>query len=485
MSDLKDKIERELKKSGADYYFTPLPASLPLDVASHADYLKISQSQALATLLYRTEKGLVAVQRGADRKIDEAKLRKLLGVKNLVMAKTEDLAKLGVEPGLVPLTGMGLPYFMDRNMIDLDYVYGGSGAREFNLRVNPGDLQRLNKAVVADLTVAEAGKAGRKRRVYAGMRPTGYLHVGNYLGSAKGMIALQERGDLDCFYQVVVYHGITTPYDKETYQKNIRNVFIDYLAAGLDPKKSHISVQLEENILLSYLFSTIYPVSRLEDLPTYKEKKAQHPDYVNIGLLYYPVLMAADILLYKGELVPTGIDQEPHIEVTREIARKFNAMFGEMFPEPKRFDTPGRYVPSLLGGGKMSKSVEGSYISLTDDLATIKAKLAKAVTDEGKGEKFPEEGPAAHLVTFVELFQGHDRAMQYKEMYKTTGIRYGDLKAELAEAIYKELAPIQERRKYYEDHPDEVDQILAEGKEYAKKIADETLAEVREKMGLV
>lgn len=236
---------------------------------------------------------------------------------------------------------------------------------------------------------------------------------------------------------------------------------------------------------MSYFLSTIYQVSRLEDLPTYKDKKIQFPEYVNLGLLYYPVLMAADILLYKAELVPVGIDQEPHLEVAREIARKFNAMFGETFPEPKRFDTPGRYVPSLLGEGKMSKSVEGSYISLTDDLETVKNKLAKAVTDSGKGEKFPETGPAANLVTLVELFEGHDRAQQYREEYKVSGIKYQVLKDELAKAIFEELEPIQERRKYFEAHPEVVDQILAQGKEYASKIARETLAEVREKMGLI
>ncbi len=324
-----------------------------------------------------------------------------------------------------------------------------------------------------------------KKRVYAGMRPTGYLHVGNYLGSAKGMIELQNQPDLDCIFQVVTLHGITTPYDKETFQKNVYSVVLDYLGAGLDPKKCHIGVQLEEDILLSYYLGTIYPVSRLEDLPTYKDKKAQHPDYVNMGLLYYPVLMTADILLYKGELVPVGIDQEPHIEVAREIARKFNSMFGQTFPEPKRFDTPGRYVPSLSGEGKMSKSVEGSYIALSDDFETIKAKIAKIPTDAGKGEKFPTEGTVVNFVNFFELFLGHDRAMQLKLEYKETGLRYGDLKKELAEAVYEELKPIQERRRYYEEHPEEVKQILSDGREYAKKIADETLKEVREKMGLV
>lgn len=323
-----------------------------------------------------------------------------------------------------------------------------------------------------------------KKRVFAGMRPTSRLHLGNYLGVAKGMIALQEKSDLDCIFGVMIYHAITTPYNPKELPGDTRAVVLDYLAAGLDPKKCHLMIQSEEHLYLAYLLSTIYQVTRLEDLPTYKEKKVQHPDYVNMGLLYYPVLMAADILLYKAVSVPIGKDQEPHLEVAREIARKFNAMFGETFPEPQSYKTAAQYVPSLLGEGKMSKSVEGSYINLTDNLEIIKEKLAKVTTDEGKGEKFPDSGPLANLITFVELFEGHDRAMQYRQDYKMIGLKYKSLKDELAESIFKELAPIQERRKYYEEHPQEVERILEEGKNYAKKIADETLKEVREKMGL-
>lgn len=324
-----------------------------------------------------------------------------------------------------------------------------------------------------------------KKRVFSGIRATGKLHLGNYLGAVKGMLDLQDKDD--CIYGVVDLHTITTPYDPKTFQNNIREVILDYLGAGLDPKKCHLIIQsaLRAELLeLAYYFGTIYQVSRLEDLPTYKEKKAQYPDYVNMGLLYYPVLMAADILLYKAVSVPIGQDQEPHLEVAREMARKFNSMFGQTFPEPQSYKTSAQYVPSLLGEGKMSKSVEGSYIALTDDLPTIKAKLAKAPTDSGKGEKFPAEGPAANIMTFVELFEGHDRAMQYREMYKGAGIKYYGLKEELAEAIYKGLKPIQERRKYFEDRPEEVDKILADGAAYAQKIARETLVEVREKMGL-
>lgn len=486
MNNLKNDIEKKLKNAGADYSFTPIPESLPLDVASHAAYLKISMSQALATLLYRTDKGIVAVQRGADRKVDEAKLRELLGVKKLEMAKKQDLEELGVESGLVPLTGLDIPFYMDKVMMELGYVYGGSGAREFNLKIDPSDLQRINNAVVSEFTDQEVDVSNGKRRVFAGLRPTSELHVGNYLGSMKGMVELQDRLEFDCIFGVMDLHAIIVPYDAKDLQNQNRGVVLNLLGAGLDPKKCHLVIQSQlapEHTELAYYLASKYPFSRLEDLPTYKDKKATYPNDVNVGLYYYPVLMAADILAYNAEYVPVGLDQEPHLEVAREMARNINRIFGTSLVEPKRFDTPGRNVPSIVGDGKMSKS-KGGTILLTDSLEQIQAILAKATTDSGKGEKFPVEGPAANFVNFAELFLGHDRAMQLREEYKTTGLRYGDLKKELAEAIYKELKPIQERRKYFEEHPEEVDQILLEGREYAKNIADETLREVREKMGL-
>lgn len=326
-----------------------------------------------------------------------------------------------------------------------------------------------------------------KKFVFSGCRPTGKLHLGNYLGAVAGMIDLQNREDLDCLYCVVDLHGITTPYDPKTYQSGVRSVVLDYLGAGLDPKKCHIIAQSQlraEHLELAYYFATIFPVSRTEDLPTYKDKKLQHPDYVNVGLLYYPILMAADIALYKGELVPVGIDQEPHIEFAREVVRKFNQVYGQTFPEPKRFDTPGRYVPSLTGQGKMSKSIEGSYVALSDDLEIIKKKIAKMPTDSGKGI-LEENSPAFNFFKMIGLFENEEREEELGKLYETEGVRYGELKVELAEAIYKKLEPIQEKRKYYESHPEEVDKILVEGEEYARAIAKKTLEEVRKKMGLV
>ena len=329
-----------------------------------------------------------------------------------------------------------------------------------------------------------------KKRVYSGIRATGRLHLGNYFGAVKGMLTLQDK--YDCIFSVVDLHTITVPYDSSTLQSSVREIIIDYLAAGLDPKKCHLEIQskVPQHTELAYLLSTIYPVSRLEHLPTYKDKKAQYPKYINMGLLYYPVLMAADVLLYKGELVPVGIDQEPHLEVMREIARKFNSMFGQTFPEPQRFnpsaDGDGEYVPSLAGAGKMSKSIEGSYINLTDDLETIKKRLAGAPTDSGTvGGELPKTGGIANLFTLLKLFKLDKEYIKFEQDYKTKKIRYSELKEVLTQAIFKELKPFQKKRKEFLENPKLVDSIIEEGQGKCSEVAEETMKEVRKKMGII
>lgn len=364
-----------------------------------------------------------------------------------------------------------------------------------------------------------------KQRVLSGMRPTGRLHLGNYLGAAKGMLALQNDPNYETYFTVVDIHATTTPYDAATLRQQAREVYIDYLSVGLDPKKSAITIQSDLADLitqLAFYFSSVVSVARMQHLPTFKEKVKQYPENVTMALLNYPILMAADILIYKAGMVPVGIDQEPHIEVAREIARKMNAAYGMDFPEPQRFATAGEYVPSLTGLGKMSKSVEGSYINLTDSLEEIKSKLAKVPTDSGKGEirvdpsaakrrtgalraqddlldskslsskssqyhdsvsGNPSVGVGA-LMQLVELFQGSERREVHEQAYQGEGLRYGEVKAELAEAIFKELEPIQQKRKELEAQPEYVNRVITEGAEKARLVATQTVKEVREKMGL-
>ena len=323
-----------------------------------------------------------------------------------------------------------------------------------------------------------------KKRVYSGIRATGRLHLGNYFGAVKGMMELQD--EYDCVFSVVDLHTITTPYDPKTLKQSVKDVILDYLAVGLDPEKCLIEIQskVPEHTELAFLLSTIYSVARLEDLPTYKDKKAQHPKYVNMGLLFYPVLMAADIMLYKGDLVPVGKDQEPHIEVTREIARKFNSMFGDTFPEPESFRTKGEYVPSLTGEGKMSKTDAGSFINLIDDLEIIKKKISTVPTDSGEvGGGVPESGGIATLFSLFRLFNREDLHIKYTQEYKNKTIRYSDLKSELVDVIFDELKPIQDRRAEIEGSFDLNDMIINHTK-ICREVASQTLDEVKQKMGL-
>jgi tryptophanyl-tRNA synthetase len=339
------------------------------------------------------------------------------------------------------------------------------------------------------------------------MRASGRLHLGNYFGGAKGMVSLQENGDYETFYMVANLHGITTPFDPGKLKTNTKEVVLDYLASGLDPEKSVIFLQSDLADLhaqLAFYLSGAITVARMQHLPTFKEKVKQYPENVTMALLNYPVLMAADILLYKADIVPVGIDQEPHIEVAREIARKMNEKYGLNFPEPKRFTVEGgESIPGLTGEGKMSKSVEGSYILLTDELEIIKSRLASTPTDSGRGDVkegyyFSEEAMklaknpddlepsvgVGTLMTLVEMFQGKDKRNEYNDQYQESGLKYQALKEELAGAIYEELKPIQEKRKKFESDPELVDKILEEGAKKARRVAEETVAEVKEKMGL-
>jgi tryptophanyl-tRNA synthetase len=324
-----------------------------------------------------------------------------------------------------------------------------------------------------------------KKRVLSGIRASGRLHVGNYMGAIKGMLELQNNPDYETFYMVADMHALTTPYKPEDLAISRSEVVLDYLAAGLDPQKSVIFRQSDSiHAELAYYLSSVVTVARMQHLPTFKEKVKQFPENSSMALLNYPVLMAADILAYKADAVPVGDDQLPHLEVAREIARKMNEQYGMDFPEPQQFQSAGHYVPSLTGEGKMSKSVEGSYIAMSDNLEEIKNKLARVPTDGGQGNTVPTEGGVNTLLVLVELFEGIDKRKYYEGLYTSSGIKYADLKPELAQVIFNTLLPLQERRKEFESDMDRITEILMEGGAHAKSICRYTLNQVKEQMGL-
>ena len=320
-----------------------------------------------------------------------------------------------------------------------------------------------------------------KKRVLSGIRATGRLHLGNYFGAVKGMLDLQDSPDYQTLYMVADVHTITTPYHVEELKKNRREVIIDYLAAGLDPEKSIIFLQSDvpEHLELAFYFSSVVTIARMQHLPTYKDKVKQYPKDNTMALLNYPVLMAADILVYKAVLVPVGIDQEPHLEVAREIARKMNEKYGTDFPEPKRFSTKGEYVPSLKGEGKMSKTVEGSYIGLDDDPVKVYRKIKSMPTVTKAGGEM-NEGVRA-LFTLAELFIPNQMS-RYKKEYSDGILQFDGFKDEIASAVVKILKPIQESRTKITD--EEVDKVINEGARKARTIATETVKMVKAAIGL-
>lgn len=332
-------------------------------------------------------------------------------------------------------------------------------------------------------------------RIFSGIRPSSKLHLGNYLGAIKSWIELQDKPDTEqAIFAVVDYHGITTPFDPEKYPKQVMDTVLDFLAAGIDPKKSLLMRQshVPQHTEFAWIFNTITPVSWLDRLPTYREQLEKSPKYNNMGLLDYPVLMAADILIYKSNLVPVGEDQLPHIDLANEIAKKFNSMFGETFTSVKPHMAEGARIMSLQDPTKkMSKTPStGSgqagddYIALSDAPDMIREKIKKAITDSGKEVIFDLEKKSAisNLITIYHLLS-LESVKDIERKYD--GKNYVEFKNDLAEVVVDFLKPFQEKRKELEDNLIYVENVLKESEEKATLIASGTLPEVKQKMGLI
>ena len=321
-----------------------------------------------------------------------------------------------------------------------------------------------------------------KKRILSGMRPTGKLHIGHYVGALENWIKLQD--EYQSYHLIADYHVLTTNLNTDDIYDNTIEMLIDWLASGLDPVKSPIfrQSQIKEHTELHLIFSMLITTNRLERNPTVKDQvRDLHIDQVIYGHLGYPVLQSADILLYKGEAVPVGGDQVPHVEITREIARKFNSQYGEVFPEPDALLTRFARLVGLDGNAKMSKSLNNTIL-LSDDPETVKTKLRKAVTDPNKVRRGDPGNPDICLV-----FSYH-RKFNIKEVSEVeNGCRSGalgcfDCKMNCASKISEFLEPIIEKRKFYEDKPDLVKDILSDGEKRGKAEAVKTMAEVRDKM---
>ena len=319
-----------------------------------------------------------------------------------------------------------------------------------------------------------------RMRILSGMRPTGRFHLGNYLGAAQNWVNLQDQ--YECFYFVADYHALTTEPDGHSVESKIFDLTADLIAVGLDPKRSVIYQQskVPEVAELALLLSMVTPLSWVLRTPTFKEMVKRHPDNVNLGLLAYPVLQGADIIIVKGEGVPVGKDQLPHLELIREVVRKFNRSYSPVFPEPRALLTESPLIRGTDGKQRMSKTV-GNIVGVTDEPAVIRKQVQSMVTDVKRAYMTQPGHPrTCNVCAFYKFF--FDDWQHYWDLCRKAQIGCGEKKKLLAERMIELFRPFRETRA--ELTPDKVASILDEGSETARDVARRTMVEVRQAVGL-
>lgn len=328
----------------------------------------------------------------------------------------------------------------------------------------------------------------RKEIVMSGIRPTGYLHLGNYFGAMRNYVKMQD--DYECFFMVADWHSLTTHPDTKELKENVKRVFAENIACGLDPEKVALYCQshvYETAELYLYLNMLAYK-GELEKTTTFKDKVRMQPDNVNAGLLTYPVLQTADIILHRATYVPVGKDQEQHLEMARNFVNRFNHRYGEVFPEPSAFNNGVELVkvPSLDGTGKMSKSEnQNATIYLADSDEIIKKKVMKAKTDEGPKEmNAVKPDYIENLFQLMRLVSSSDVVLKYENDFNACIIRYGDMKKQLGEDLAKFVSPIREKAEAIQNDDTYLKDVMIKGAEKARVSAKQTIELVRHAIGL-
>lgn len=322
------------------------------------------------------------------------------------------------------------------------------------------------------------------KRVFSAIQPSGDIHIGNYIGAIRNWVAMQEQ--YQCIFGIADYHAMTIAYDPDDMRKRIFNACADLLACGIDPEKSVLFVQsmVPEHTELSWLLACSTSLGDLERMTQFKDKAEQHRKNVNAGLFTYPVLQTADISLYKAEAVPVGEDQIQHLELAREILRRFNGKFGEIFPEPQAIVTKGARIKGLDGENKMSKSMN-NYIGIMEEPEAVWKKLASAKTDENRKRLAdPGDPEVCNIYSLHKAFTDDRETLDWVE----NGCRNAEFgcvvcKKKLAENMEREFAPIREKRKYYDAHPEVVEQAVVRGTAVCRSIAQQTMNEVHRAIG--
>jgi tryptophanyl-tRNA synthetase len=320
--------------------------------------------------------------------------------------------------------------------------------------------------------------------VFSGIQPSGGFHIGNYFGAVQNWVQMQDQ--YRCLFCVVDLHAITQSYDPRVMQERVETLTAELLASGIDPNRAVLFVQshVPEHSELAWLLSTVTPYGELSRMTQFKEKSEREPENINAGLMSYPILMAADILLYRATRVPVGVDQVQHLELAREICRRFNGRFGEVFPEPQPIHAKALKILGLDGKQKMSKSLNNA-VQVSDEPDLIRSKIKNAFTDPTRLKKAdPGHPEACYVCSLQGYFAPPEEVAQYHDKCRTAAWGCVDSKRALADNMIKTLAPIREKAAEWKAHPDRIRQVLADGAQTARVLAHDTMENVRGALGL-
>lgn len=488
------KYSEELKKLGIEHEILEHPQLLT--VIAVQKYLGFGLPDAAATLVMKAGDNFVAIIKRGDTKLNNEKVKKYLQVSNLRMANEAEFAKLtGVPSGAAPVYIPNLPTYVDRKIFDKEFINAGSGSLLYTFRYKTEDLKKIPEIKTVDFAIYDdsedaKGHPAGKKRIFSGINPSGdgTLHIGNYLGAVKQFVELAKTHE--CFLGVVDIHALTTVQDKDRLLKNTETLILNELALLGDLTNIHFFRQSDVpmHTELQSIINNVTPLGLIKRAHAYKDKlqKQTSEDDINMGLFCYPVLMAADILLYKGEVVPVGKDQKQHIEIARDIAEKFNKTFKkDIFPLPEA------YIPSEVavimgtdGKRKMSKSL-GNIISIFESEETIKKQVMSTYTDPTRVHPTDQGHIEGNMVfAYLDFFGEESRVNELKNLYKAGKIADIEVKNYLFESLMKTFKDSRERYRELKTNPQMVKKVLSGGAQKAREVAGNTMREVRDAVGL-
>jgi tryptophanyl-tRNA synthetase len=500
---MKDKqvqiYSNQLTKLGIEHKLFEHPQLISVDAVQK--YLGYGMEDSAATLLMKADSHFIAIIRRGDTKLDSEKVKKLLGIKTLRKATDEEFTKVtGVPSGAASVYIPNVPTYIDKKIFEKEYINAGSGSLLVTIRYKSEDLKKIPGIVVADITDIQRldeKKHSQKligQRLYSAITPSGdgTLHIGNYLGAVRQFIELAKNNE--CFFQIASLHALSTVQNKEKLEKNVETLVLNELALLGDAAKvgGNVHFCFQPDVFLhtelQSIINNVTPLGLLKRAHAYKDKLAKdaNEEDINLGLFNYPILMAADILIYKATCVPVGKDQKQHVEITRDIAERFNKTFKKnVFPLPEPYIP--EEVSSVLGTDgkrKMSKSL-GNIISIFESEEVIRKQVNSTYTDPTRMHATDPGHIEGNMVfTYLDFFGDEKQVASLKEEYKKGKISDVAVKEYLFETLMKTFGSARERYEQLKNNPKMVNEILASGTQKAREVASKTMEEVRRVVGI-